>query len=156
MSDRDYYEVLGVGKDASADDIKKADATNVEDLLQQEMPGVEFSLAMNQKKHIDFCGFGGQSILFLVDGERLAGETMDDVDFTRLDMANVERIEIVKGAASALYGSNAGGGVINIITKESTEPWTLNLNARMSRHNGRRFGGSFGLNGSHLKNMLSI
>ena len=140
----------------SADDIMKVDATNVEDLLQQEMPGVEFSLAMNQKKHMNFCGFGGQSILFLVDGERLAGETMDDVDFTRLDMANVERIEIVKGAASALYGSNAGGGVINIITKESTEPWTLNMNARMSRHNGRRFGGSFGLNGSHLKNMLNV
>ena len=103
-------------------DIEKADATNAEDLLQQEMPGVEFSYAMNQLKHMNLCGFGGQGILFLVDGERLAGETMDDVDFTRLNMANVERIEIVKGAASALYGSNAGGGVINIITKEGTEP----------------------------------
>jgi outer membrane receptor for ferrienterochelin and colicins len=97
-------------------DIEKVDATNAEDLLQQEMPGVEFSYAMNQLKHMNLCGFGGQGILFLVDGERLAGETMDDVDFTRLNMANVERIEIVKGAASALYGSNAGGGVINIMS----------------------------------------
>ena len=137
-------------------DIEKADATNVEDLLQQEMPGVEFSYAMNQQKHLNFSGFGGQSILFLVDGERLAGETLDDVDFTRLNMANVARIEIVKGAASALYGSNAGGGVINIITKDGTEPWTLNLNGRLARHNERRFGGAYGVNGKHLKNMLNV
>ena len=137
-------------------DIEKVDATNAEDLLQQEMPGVEFSYAMNQLKHMNLCGFGGQGILFLVDGERLAGETMDDVDFTRLNMANVERIEIVKGAASALYGSNAGGGVINIITKEGTEPWTLNLNGRLARHNERRYGGSYGVNGSRLKNMLNV
>ncbi|MBR6203196.1 MAG: TonB-dependent receptor [Bacteroidaceae bacterium] len=140
----------------TAADIEKVDATNVEDLLQQEMPGVEYSYAMNQKKHMNLCGFGGQSILFLVDGERLAGETMDDVDFTRLNMANVERIEIVKGAASALYGSNAGGGVINIITKEQTEPWTLNLNARLARHNERRFGGAYGTKGKWLQNMLNV
>ena len=137
-------------------DIEKVDATNAEDLLQQEMPGVEFSYAMNQLKHMNLCGFGGQGILFLVDGERLAGETMDDVDFTRLNMANVERIEIVKGAASALYGSNAGGGVINIITKEGTEPWTLNLNGRLARHNERRYGASYGVNGNRLKNMLNV
>ena len=137
-------------------DIEKADATNVEDLLQQEMPGVEFSFAMNQKKHMNLCGFGGQGILFLMDGERLAGETMDDVDFTRLNMANVERIEIVKGAASALYGSNAGGGVINIITKEQTAPWTLNLNGRLARHNERRFGASYGVKGKWLQNRLDI
>lgn len=137
-------------------DIEKVDATNVEDLLQQEMPGVEFSYAMNQLKHMNLCGFGGQGILFLVDGERLAGETMDDVDFTRLNMANVERIEIVKGAASALYGSNAGGGVINIITKEGTEPWTLNLNGRLARYNERRLGGAYGVNGKRLHNMLNV
>lgn len=140
----------------TAEDIEKCDATNIEDLLRQEMPGAEFSYAMNQQKHMNLCGFGGQSMLFLVDGERMAGETMDDMDFSRLDMGNVERIEIVKGAASALYGSNANGGVINIITKEGTEPWTLNLNGRMARHNEQRYGGAFGMNGKRLKNMLSI
>ena len=53
-------------------DIAKLDATNVQDLLQQELPGVEFSYAMNQQTHLNFSGFGGQGVLFLVDGERLA------------------------------------------------------------------------------------
>lgn len=120
-------------------DIARADATNIQDLLQLEMPGVEFSYAMNQQTHLNFSGFGGQSILFLVDGETMAGETMDDVDFARLDMANVERVEIVRGASSALYGSNAGGGVINIITKNASRPWRINAEARIGRHNDQRY-----------------
>ena len=139
----------------NAKEIARLDATNVQDLLQQELPGVEFSYAMNQQTHLNFSGFGGQGVLFLVDGERLAGETMDDVDFTRLCMDNVERIEIVKGAASALYGSNATGGVINIITKNSQQPLTLNVNARYAKHNEQRYGAAFGLNGKHWNNMLT-
>ena len=136
-------------------DIEKLDATNIQDLLQQELPGVEFSYAMNQQTHLNFSGFGGQGVLFLVDGERLAGETMDDVDFTRLSMDNVERIEIVKGAASALYGSNATGGVVNIITRKAKQPWTLNLNGRLAKHNEQRYGASFGLDGRRLSNMFT-
>lgn len=140
----------------NAKEIARLDATNVQDLLQQELPGVEFTYAMNQQTHLNFSGFGGQGVLFLVDGERLAGETMDDVDFTRLSMDYVERIEIVKGAASALYGSNATGGVINIITKKSQKPVTLNVNARYAKHNEQRYGGTFGLNGKHWNNMFTV
>ena len=137
-------------------DIEKADATNLRDLLQTSMPGIEFSYAMNQQTHINFAGFGGQSLLILVDGERLAGETMDDVDFTRLSMDNVERIEIVRGAASALYGSNAAGGVINIITRSATQPFKLNLNARVARHNEWRQGMSLQLKGGKWANLLAL
>lgn len=140
----------------SAKDIKRADATNIEDLLQAEMPGVEFSYAMNQQVHMNFGGFGGQSVLFLVDGERLAGETMDDVDFSRIDMNNVERIEIVRGASSALYGSNAGGGVINIITKEASKKIDLNLDARFGSHADRRYILGLGNNWGNFRNNLSV
>ena len=140
----------------TASDISKADATNIQDLLQTEMPGVEFSYAMNQQTHLNFAGFGGQGILFLVDGERLAGETMDDVDFQRLTMSGVQRIEIVRGASSALYGSNAGGGVINIITKEGREPWAMNVNARVGKHHEQRYGALLSLNKKRWNNTLDL
>ena len=140
----------------TADDIVKTDATNLCDLLQQVVPGVEFSYAMNQQVHMNFSGFGGQSMLILVDGERLAGETMDDVDFTRIGMDNVDHIEIVKGAASALYGSNAAGGVINIITKKGIRPFSLNLNTRLGRHNSQRYGLSWQLGRGKWGNLLTV
>lgn len=123
----------------SAEDIRKADATNIQDLLQSEMPGVEFTYAMNQQVNMNLSGFSGQSVLILVDGEPLAGETLDNIDFTRIAMTDVERIEIVKGAASALYGSSAVGGVINIITKRPKDPWTLHLDGRYGHHNEQRY-----------------
>ena len=113
-------------------DIKISDATNIQDLLTQEMPGLEFGFAMGQETALHMSGFGGNAILFLVDGERMAGETMDNVDYNRMSLDNVGRIEIVKGASSALYGSNAVGGVVNIISRENLEPWTANVNSRYS------------------------
>ena len=113
-------------------DIKMVDATNIQDMLTQEMPGLEFGFAMSQETSLNMSGFGGNAVLFLVDGERMAGETMDNVDYNRMNLDNVGRIEIVKGASSALYGSNAVGGVVNVISRESLDPWTANANSRYS------------------------
>ena len=128
-------------------DIKRADATNVQDLLTEELPGLEFSYAMSQETALNMNGFGGSAVLFLVDGERLAGETMDNVDYNRLNLDNVGRIEVVKGAASALYGANAVGGVVNIISREGNEPWTASVNSRYSAMGDAwRHGANFSLN----------
>ena len=113
----------------TAEDIKKVDATNVKDILQQELPGVEFTYSMGHQV-LSMSGYEGNNILFLIDGERMAGESMNNIDFSRLDMASIERIEIVKGAASTLYGSAAMGGVINIITKSPSDKWKANVNTR--------------------------
>ena len=136
-------------------DIKQSDATHIGDLLQSELPGIEFSYSMNQQVSLNMSGFGGNSVLFLVDGERMAGETLDNVDYSRLNMDNVERIEIVKGASS-LYGSNAIGGVVNIISKESQEPWSVNLNGRYGAHNEQRYGGSVGFNQGRFNSMTNV
>lgn len=113
----------------TAEDIQRVDATNVKDMLQQEIPGLEFTYSMGQQV-LNMGGYDGNNILFLVDGERIAGESMDNIDFSRLNLASIERIEIVKGAASTLYGSSAMGGVINIITKDPSDTWAANLNTR--------------------------
>jgi len=138
----------------TAEEISKADATDLKDLLQQELPGVEFTYAMNQQTNMNVAGFAGQNVLILIDGERLAGETMDNTDFSRLTMQNVERIEIIKGAASALYGSNATGGVINIITKQASKPWSLNVNARLADHKEQRYGAVMGLHKGKVSNTI--
>jgi len=131
----------------TSEDISKADATNIQDLLTEELPGLEFGYAMSQETSLNMSGFGGSSVLFLVDGERLAGETMDNVDYKRLNLDNVGHVEIVKGASSALYGANAVGGVVNLITQERTEPWHLNINGRYKGFgNEWRAGGDMSFN----------
>jgi len=138
-------------------DIKITDATNIQDLLTQEIPGLEFGLAMSQETSLNMSGFGGNAVLFLVDGERMAGETMDNVDYNRMSLDNVGRIEIVKGAASALYGSNAVGGVVNVISRERLEPWTANANSRYNSFgNEWRNGASLSFNTGKWNSQTSL
>lgn len=141
----------------SADDIAKTDATDIQDLLTEELPGLEFGYAMSQETSFNMSGFGGSAVLFLVDGERLAGETMDNVDYNRLNLTDVGRVEIIKGASSALYGANAVGGVVNLITKENTEPWHLNVNTRY-RGAGKewRSGGNLSFNSGKWNSNTSV
>lgn len=63
-------------------------------------------------------GFDANRVLVLVDGQRVAGRKDGQIDLSRYPAENIERIEVVKGAGSALYGSDALGGVINIITRK--------------------------------------
>ena len=137
-------------------DMQTADATTIQDLLEVELPGIEFTYSMNQQVNLNMQGFGGNSVLFLVDGERLAGETLDNVDYSRLGLDGVGRIEIVKGAASSLYGSNAVGGVVNLISRTSTEPWTLNLGTRWGSFGDRRHTASLSFNAGRMNSLTNL
>ncbi len=140
----------------TGDDIRKLDATNVKDVLTAEMPGLEFSYAMDQQISLTMQGLGGTAILVLVDGERLAGETLDNTDFLRLSTDDIERIEIIKGAASALYGSNSVGAVINIITKTPAEGWHVGLNTHFAAHSAQRHGGDIGIKAGAWSSLTSV
>lgn len=121
-------------------DIERSGKPDIGALLEQQMPGVEFSVGMAQNPQINMSGFGGGGILFLLDGERLAGETLDNPDYSRLNLQNAERVEIVKGAASSLYGSNATGGVVNIISRTPQPGSHLCLSARYGSHELQSYG----------------
>ncbi len=138
------------------DDIRKLDATNLKDVLTAEMPGLEFTYAMNQQISLSMQGLGGMAILVLVDGERLAGETLDNPDFFRLNTDDIERIEIIKGAASALYGSNSVGAVINIITKTAEEGWHANVNTHFGFHGEQRHGGAAGIKSGKWSSLTDV
>lgn len=140
----------------NSDVIKNADATDISELLQSELPGMEFTYTMNQQTTLNMSGFGGNSVLFLVDGERLAGETLDNVDYSRLTLDNVKKIEIVKGAASSLYGSNAVGGVVNIISQPPEEPWNVKINGRYGAFNEYLYGCSAGFKTGKVSSMTSV
>ncbi len=77
------------------------------------------------KAAISIRGAGANGTLLLIDGKRLSGETENPYEMDRIPAAMIERIEIVKGSMSTLYGSDAIGGVINIITKQADEPITV-------------------------------
>jgi outer membrane receptor for ferrienterochelin and colicins len=62
-------------------------------------------------------GFGSRRVLVLLDGQPLVGRVNGTMDLARIPVAAIERIEIVKGPQSTLYGSDAIGGVINVISK---------------------------------------
>ena len=69
---------------------------------------------------VSLQGLSGEQVLVLVDGLRISASTGSTVDVSQLALTEVERIEIVKGATSAQYGSAAMGGVINVITRDVT------------------------------------
>lgn len=145
----------------TAEDITRVNAVTVQDLLETELPGLEFTREMDGQTSIHMQGMSGKYVLFLVDGERMAGETLNNIDYNRLNAENIERIEIVKGAASALYGSNAIGGVVNIITKEASKPWSVNVNGYYGspheKKNGgeQRYGATLGLKGGKVSSLAS-
>ena len=64
-------------------------------------------------------GIGGENIQIMIDGVPVIGRVGGNIDLSQINLHNVDRIEIIEGAMSAQYGSNASGGVINIITKKS-------------------------------------
>ncbi len=112
--------------------------STVREVLAREIPGISFQRG-GFGPDMKMQGLSAKNVLILVDGERLAGETGYNIDYSRLNTADIERIEVVKGAASALYGSQAMGGVINIITRETREPWEMNASLRWGTPNERNF-----------------
>lgn len=70
---------------------------------------------------VQMQGFGSEYVLVLIDGQPLVGRNGGNFDLSRISVSNVERVEITKGAASLLYGGDALGGTINVITRHNIE-----------------------------------
>ena len=93
---------------------------SIEDILSGLTASFDFS-ENDMSSRLQMNGLGNSYVLILIDGRRLHGDNGGENDLSLIDPHNIERIEIVKGASSALYGSDAIAGVINIITKKHRE-----------------------------------
>ncbi|MBQ3699591.1 MAG: TonB-dependent receptor [Prevotella sp.] len=103
----------------SAQEISEQGITTFDAALTRMLPQV--SMAPNSMgSFLRLNGLGGKYILILINGQKLSGDISNNVDLNRINMSRVKRIEILDGAASSLYGSDAIGGVINIITDQPT------------------------------------
>lgn len=96
--------------------IEQLGAASFEDILSQLSAGFDFN-AGDMGSQMTLNGLGNNYILIMIDGKRLNGDNGGENDLGRIDPHNIDHIEIVKGAGSALYGSDAMAGVINIITR---------------------------------------
>ncbi len=110
----------------TADDIAKSPANGLADLLRDSV-GVSNRTDENGRDEIRIRGLGGKYTLMLVNGKRVSsGGALwrgGDFDFSSVPLSSIKRVEIVRGPMAALYGSDAMGGVINIITWPATKEW---------------------------------
>jgi len=151
-------------------DIEKTGATTLRGvLLKQPSLTLQYGRFPHpssvSKSSISIRGAGSNGTLILVDGKRLPAETESPYEIDRIPVDMIERIEIVKGSMSTLYGSDAMGGVINIITKSTDQPQTsLNVQYGQNSHGdaqeknfafhhlGKQGQWGYGFYGSFIKN----
>ncbi|SEO38051.1 TonB-dependent Receptor Plug Domain [Paracoccus alcaliphilus] len=107
--------------------IQASGARDVRDVLRT-VPGLNLTRGNDGNSNVSFRGLANSRTLTLIDGKRINGRNtfsrhyQGDLQIVPVDA--IERIEIVRGPMSTLYGSDAMGGVINIITKKATDIWS--------------------------------
>lgn len=129
-----------------AEQIRASTADSFEDLLRREA-GVQLSRngGAGQSAGVFLRGTAPSGVVLIVDGVRLGSATLGQASFEVLSLAQIERIEVLRGPASSLYGADAVGGVIRVSTRRSTaagEPWGVRAHAKAGSLSSREAGAS--------------
>ncbi len=135
--------------------LEQFQARSMEELLAGLSPSLTFHDG-SMGSHIQLNGLNNDYILILIDGKRMNGDVGGQNDLNLLNPANIERIEIVKGAASSLYGSDAIAGVINIITKKHHDKTEFTSTSRVGAYGDVRESASLGLTIGKVKSMTGM
>ena len=113
--------------------LKETGLTDFQDAMSRLMPQISFS-PNTMGSYLRLNGLGNKYVLVLINGKKLIGDISGNVDLSRINVGKIKRIEVLDGAASSLYGSDAIGGVINIITDQPTNQLiSVTSNSRLSR-----------------------
>ncbi len=124
MTAKTLQDVPGSVKVITAKDIKEMNATTVAEALENAT-GLIVSSETGRVAAPSIRGTKSKQTLVLIDGRRMAVGYGDLVDIKQIPVVMIERIEVVRGPSSSLYGSDAIGGVVNIITKKPAKKWKM-------------------------------
>ena len=138
-SAKNTLDAPGAVEVITAREIQDLNALTVDQALETAV-GLTISKASGRVKVPAIRGARSKHTLVLLDGRRLAFGFNDKVDLRQIPTVMVERIEVVRGPASALYGSDALGGVVNIITKKAPEKWAGMATAQYGVNRGGEAG----------------
>lgn len=115
----------------TAEEIQSRGSLRVSDVVAEE---TGLMLVEDHGTGVQLQGFDPAYTLILIDGDPVIGRTAGTLDLDRLSVSDVERVEIVRGPTSSLYGSDALAGVINIITREPSERLGGLIRTRLETH----------------------
>ena len=130
----------------SQEDIQNSTARSVPELLKSRA-GIVISKVFDNPKgmSVDIRGFGEtsrQNVLVLVDGRRANQIDFTGADWSAIPLSIVEQVEVIRGPSTVLYGDNATGGVINIVTKKAGAGVHARAETEVGLHKYKRNGGT--------------
>ena len=138
----------------SAERIANSTATTLPELLSQEAGFISRDNSGSPDRQIDLRGFGitgDQNTLVLLNGQRMNEIEFGSIRWSSIPLANIERIEILRGSGAVLYGGNATGGTINIITKgPEAGARGASVGGAIGSYGTRELRGGINLAGEHL------
>ena len=145
------------------EDLQKKPVQNLKDVLK-DVPGVQITNESDNRQGVSIRGLSSGYTLILVDGKRVNSRNAvfrhNDFDLSWIPAESIERIEVVRGPMSSLYGSDALGGVVNIITRKVGKAWhgTLSADTTVQEHRDRgdSGNGNFFASGPLVDDLLGV
>ena len=143
ISEKTLEEAPGSVQVITALEIEEMGATSVDKVLEQAM-GLMVATDSGRAKVANIRGTGNKRSLVLIDGRRLAAGYKDFTSTDQIPVTMIQRIEIVRGPSCAIYGSDAIGGVVNIITKKAPDKTSGGVTTRYKSHLDKDSDGGMG------------
>ena len=144
-------------------ELQRKPVQNLRDVLR-DVPGVQLTSEGDNRKGVSLRGLDSSYTLILIDGKRVNSRAAvfrhNDFDLNWIPVEAIERIEVVRGPMSSLYGSDALGGVVNIITRKVGKEWggSLSLDTTLQEHRDRgdTNSGQFFVSGPLIDDVLGM